>query len=112
MSAYCPEIGDVIWIDFNPQKGREQAGRRPAIVLSGRPYNEAAQLCVACPITGRARGYPFEVSIPAGHPVGGVVLADQAKSTSWQERGAEFFCAAPPGVLDEVKEKVAALLEL
>jgi len=105
-------MGDVIWIDFDPQKGREQAGRRPALVLSQRFYNDAVQLCIACPITSRARGYPFEVPIPTGYPVAGVVLADHVKSTSWQERGAEFLCAAPPGVLHEVKEKVAALLGL
>ena len=112
VAAYCPEMGDVIWIDFDPQKGREQAGRRPAMVLSQRFYNEAAQLCIACPITSRPRGYPFEVPIPPGQPVAGVVLADQAKSTSWHERGAAFLCAAPSAVLDEVKERVAALLEL
>ena len=82
------------------------------MVLTPRRYNELTTLCMACPITTRSRGWRFEVAIPSGYTVGGVVLADHAKSTSWQERGAEFLCAAPPGVLNEVKEKVAALLEL
>jgi len=105
-------MGDVIWVDFNPQKGREQAGRRPAVVLTPRAYNELTTLCLACPITTRSRGWQFEVVVPDGYPVKGIVLADHAKSTSWEERRAEFLCAAPPGVIEEVKEKLAALLQL
>ena len=112
MAAYCPDAGDIIWVDFDPQKGREQAGRRPAIVLTSRAYNELTSLCMACPITGRSRGWQFEVAIPTGYPVSGFVLADHAKSTSWQDRGAEFLCTAPPRVLDEVKDKLTALLSL
>jgi mRNA interferase MazF len=112
VTGYCPDVGDIIWVDFDPQKGREQAGRRPAIVLTPRSYNELTTLCMACPITSRSRGWRFEVAIPDGYPISGVVLADHAKSTSWEDRSAQFLCAAPPGVLDEVKEKIAALLEL
>lgn len=107
---YCPEDGDVVWIDFNPQAGREQAGRRPAIVLSPQAYNLKVKLCVICPITSRAKGYPFEVPIPPGLPVHGVVLADQVKSLSWERRNAAFACTAPRDTRIEVRAKVRALL--
>jgi mRNA interferase MazF len=110
--VYCPETGDIIWIDFDPQKGREQAGRRPALILTDRAYNELTTLCIACPITSRSRGWSFEVAIPDGYPVTGVILADHAKSTSWHERGAQFLCAAPSSVLDEVRNKLTALLQI
>jgi mRNA interferase MazF len=111
-SAYCPDAGDFIWIELDPTKGREQRGRRPAVVLSRRAYNDRAGLCIACPITGRAKGYPFEVPIPSGHGVTGVVLADQARSLSWPERNADLIDRATPGLLDDVREKIAALIEI
>lgn len=109
---YCPEAGDIIWLQFDPQAGREQAGRRPALVLSPRAYNEKARLCVLCPMTTQAKGYPFEVSVPddGGSIVGGAVLADQVKSLSWQERGAEHARVAPAEVMAEVRAKIRALL--
>jgi mRNA interferase MazF len=110
--AYCPDAGDIIWLDFDPQKGRKQAEPRPALVLTPRAYNELTSLCMACPITSRSRGWRFEVPIPAGHPVAGVVIADHAKSASWEGRGAKFVCRAPEGVVVEVKERIAALLDL
>ena len=109
--SYCPDRGDFIWIDFNPQKGREQAGRRPALVLSPRRYNKAAGLCLVCPITGQAKGYPFEVALVDAGPITGVVLADQLKSVSWDERSARLAGKAPARVLAEVKARLAALLE-
>lgn len=111
---YCPDAGDIIWLQFDPQAGREQAGHRPAIVLSPRSYNQRARLCVLCPITNQAKGYPFEVIIPddGGPVVGGAVLADQVKSLSWQERSAEFACVAHADVLAEVRAKVRALLAM
>ena len=110
---YCPNAGDIIWIDFDPTKGHEQRGRRPALVLSSRRYNErGANLCIACPITSRRKGYPFEVPIPQGHAASGVVLADQIRSVSWLERGAEFLTIAPAEVVDDVREKIAALLAI
>jgi mRNA interferase MazF len=112
MPSYCPEAGDIVWISFDPQEGTEQRGRRPALVLSPRNYNQRSRLCVLCPITGRAKGYPFEVAIPAGHPVTGVVLADQIKSQSWEMRDAEFLAAAPPMVLATTKALVKALLRI
>ncbi len=111
-SAYCPDAGDLIWIRLDPTKGREQRGRRPAIVLSRRVYNERAGLCVACPITSRAKGYPFEVAIPSGQGIGGVVLADQPRSLSWQERNPSLIGRAGSDLLDDVREKIAVLIEI
>jgi mRNA interferase MazF len=111
-SAYCPDAGDFIWIDLDPTKGHEQRGRRPAIVLSRRAYNERARLCLCSPITRRAKGYPFEVPIPAGHEVTGVVLADQVRSLSWVERSVSLIDRAGSDLLDDVREKIAALVEI
>jgi mRNA interferase MazF len=111
-NAYCPDGGDVIWIDLDPIKGREQRGRRPAIVLSPRVYNRRVGLCIACPITSQAKGYPFEVPVPNGSGVTGVVLADQPRSLSWPERRADFIGQAGPELLDDVREKLAALIEI
>jgi mRNA interferase MazF len=112
--SYCPDRGDIIWIDFDPHAGREQAGRRPAIVLSPRIYNQRAGLCVVCPMTSHAKGYPFEVPYPqeAGGVSGGVVLADQVKSMSWVERDAQFAGPSPGAVLSHVLAKVRALIAL
>ncbi|MCV0396069.1 MAG: type II toxin-antitoxin system PemK/MazF family toxin [Rhizobiaceae bacterium] len=92
---YCPEQFDVIHIQFDPQAGREQAGKRYAFVLSPAKYNALARLCVLCPITTKAKGYPFEVPVPDGHKTSGVVLADQIKSLDWSMREAEFFESRP-----------------
>jgi mRNA interferase MazF len=109
--AYIPERGDVVWISLNPQAGHEQAGRRPAVVVSPRSYNGKVGLGLFCPITSHAKGYPFEVSLPAELPVGGVVLADQVKSLDWRARQAEFAARLPTNTSEEVVGKLAALLE-
>ncbi len=108
--AYVPERGDAVWIDFNPQAGHEQAGRRPALILSPQSYNGKVGLCLLCPITNRVKGYPFEVSIPADLGVTGVVLSDQAKSLDWNSRKAELIGRVPDAVLDEVLKKLKSLL--
>ena len=91
--GYVPDAGDLVWFSFSPQAGREQAGRRPALVLSPRAYNGKAGLCVVCPVTQRAKGYPFEVELPAGLPVSGVVLSDHVKSADWQVRAGRLALA-------------------
>jgi mRNA interferase MazF len=108
--SYCPEAGDFIWIDPDPTVGDEQGGRRPAIVLSPHSYNAAAGLCVVCPITSRARDYPFEAVLPDGATFRGVVLADQPRSISWEKRPIQRAGRAPDTVRTEVRERLAALL--
>lgn len=108
---YIPARGDIVWLSFTPQAGHEQAGHRPALVLSPEAYNEKTSLALFCPITSRVRGYPFEVLLPSASPVTGVVLADQIKSLDWRARRARFECHATRQVVGEVLEKVKVLLE-
>ncbi len=108
--VYVPERADAIWINFNPQAGYEQAGRRPAIVLSPQSYNGNVGLCLLCPITNQVKGYPFEVLIPAGLGVTGAVLSDQTKSLDWRVRNAEFIARMPESVINEVLKKLKSLL--
>jgi len=107
---YVPDRGDLVWITFDPQAGHEQAGRRPAVVLSPGAYNGRAGLALLCPVTSRVKGYPFEVVIPKGLPVTGVVLADQVKSLDWRARRAERVGSLAPGVMAEILARVQALL--
>jgi mRNA interferase MazF len=111
MPAYVPQRGDVIWITLNPQAGHEQAGRRPAVVLSPAAYNGKVGLALLCPITSQVKGYPFEVRIPEGLPARGVILADQVKSLDWRARQAERMCTLPPDVITEVLAKLGVLLD-
>jgi mRNA interferase MazF len=106
----APERGDVVWIDFDPQSGREQAGRRPALVLSPTRYNRLVGLLIACPVTTHAKGYPFESPLPADLSVHGVVLADHVRSLDWRTRHAEFLCKVPAKVVDDVAAKVRVLV--
>lgn len=108
--SYVPERGDAVWIDFDPRAGHEQSGRRPAIVLSPQSYNGKVGLCLLCPITNRIKGYPFEVLIPAGLSLSGVVLSDQAKSLDWRVRNAEYAAQLPEAVTSEVLKKLKSLL--
>jgi mRNA interferase MazF len=107
---YVPGRGDLIWLSFDPQAGREQAGRRPAVVISPASYNGKTQLAICCPITSITKGYPFEVPIPAGLPIRGVILSDQLKSFDWNVRQAEFIVALPVDALREVLRKAAVLV--
>ncbi|HEX5273337.1 MAG TPA: endoribonuclease MazF [Gemmataceae bacterium] len=109
-AGHVPDAGDLVWLSFSPQAGREQAGRRPAVVLSPRSYNARAGLCVVCPVTRQAKGYPFEVELPAGLPVSGVVLSDHLKSADWQTRDVEFVTRLPPELVEEVRAKLKPLL--
>ena len=107
---YVPARGDTVWITLNPQAGHEQAGRRPGLVVSPASYNGKVGLAVLCPITGQVKGYPFEVIIPSGLKVCGVVLSDQVKSLDWRMRRAEFICKVPRQTISEVIDKLEALL--
>jgi len=108
--SYVPRRGDVVRLTFNPQAGHEQAGRRPAVVVSPLAYNAKVGLALLCPITSQVKGYPFEVNIPDGLPVNGVILADQVKSLDWQARDAEFIGTLPAMVTREVLQKIGLLL--
>jgi mRNA interferase MazF len=109
--AYVPQRGDAVWITLDPQAGHEQAGRRPALVLSSAAYNGRIGLALLCPITSRVKGYPFEVAIPAGLAVSGVALADQVKNLDWGARQAARICALPEQVIEDVLRKFVALLK-
>ena len=106
---YVPERGDLVWIQMNPQAGHEQAGRRPALVLSPAPYNDRVGLALLCPVTTQVKGYPFEVVLTKG-PIRGAVLADQVKSLDWRARKAERTARVPPDLVTEVLNKLGVLL--
>ena len=112
VERYIPARGDFVWISFDPQAGREQTKYRPAIVLSPASYNKKTSLALVCPITSRAKGYPFEVALPSASEVAGVILADQVKSLDWRARNARFAERASPRVVGEVFEKLQTLLGL
>ena len=109
--AYVPSRGDVVWLEFNPQAGHEQAGRRPAFVLSPAIYNRKVGLALFCPITNKSKGYPFEVDVPDGLEVTGTILADQIKNLDWKARNASFICKLPDDVTEQVLAKAATLLQ-
>ena len=110
MSAgWTPDAGDLIWLSFDPQAGREQAGRRPALVLSPKLYNARSGLALVCPITNQIKGYPFEVPVPPGHGVSGTILADHVRSLDWRARGAESPGRCPAETLAEVRARLAPL---
>jgi mRNA interferase MazF len=108
--AYVPDAGDLVWLTFDPQAGHEQRGRRPALILSPRSYNAKARLVIACPITSQMKGYPFEVPLPSGGTIGGVVLADHVKNLDWQARRVQFAERAPSEVVTDVRERLRVLL--
>ena len=110
-AEYVPARGDLIGLSFSPQAGHEQAGHRPALVVSPRAYNERSSVALVCPVTSTIREHPFEVSLPADGPVTGVVLADQIRSLDWRARGARFEGQAPRRVVGDVLAKVRVLLE-
>ena len=110
--SVIPDAGDLVWVNFNPQAGHEQAGRRPALVLSPGAYHEKTALAIVCPITSNTQPYPFKVLLPDGLPIGGAVLADQVKSIDRGARQLRIAGPAPRSVIIEVQAKIAALLGL
>jgi mRNA interferase MazF len=109
VSSYIPKPGDLIWLEFDPQAGHEQAGRRPALVISEREYNRKTGLALLCPVTSKTKGYPFEVKCN-GKSITAVILADQVKSLDWRARKAKRIESTPQPVLDETLAKLKALL--
>ena len=109
VNPYAPDSGDLIWLDFDPQAGREQAGRRPAVVLSPKYFNLKTSLAYACPITSKVKGYQFQVLLPAGLPVHGAVLCEHMRSIDWRMRDAAFMGQIPDAVLAHVREVVRTI---
>ncbi len=107
---YVPDTGDIVWVQFNPQAGHEQAGHRPALVLSPAAYNKARGMMICCPMTSQIKGYPFETIVSRTPP--SAVLVDQIKSIDWKARGAKKKGAASLAIIAEVRAKVSALLGL
>ena len=110
-TARAPERGDVVWLQFNPQAGSEQAGYRPALVISPRSYNQRVGLALMCPITSKIKGYPFEVEIPQGMEKQGAILCDQIKSLDWRVRSAKRIGSVTPSVMQEVTARILALVD-
>ena len=110
--ANVPDRGDVVWLEFTPQSGSEQAGHRPALVISPRSYNRKVGLALMCPITSRVKGYPFEVDLPEGLAAKGAILCDQINSLDWRARRASRMGAVPGPVMQEVTVRILALVDL
>jgi len=111
VTQYVPEAGDIVMMDFDPQAGREQAKRRPALVLTDQRYNRASGLAIVCPLTSKRKPYPFALPITV-EDVEGAVLVDQLKSMDWAGRNAKFHSPAPPVLLSKVRQYIAVLLGL
>ena len=110
MVQYIPDRGDIIWLNFTPQSGHEQAGKRPALVISPKEYNKKVGLMIACPITSKIKGYPFEVEL-SNKKIKGVVLSDQVRSLDWRSRNASFIDKASADILRTVMDKLLVLLK-
>ncbi|WP_309244717.1 endoribonuclease MazF [Cohnella silvisoli] len=110
VERYVPGRGDLVWLQFNPQSGYEQASKRPALVVSSAAYNGKVGLTLFCPVTSKIKGYPFEVIIPQDLPIEGVILSDQVKSLDWLSRQAAFICKVPEKTLAEVISKIDLLI--
>jgi len=109
--AYVPDRGDIVWLQFDPQTGHEQAGRRPAFVVSPRTYNRKVGLALFCPVTSKVKGYPFEVTLPEKGKVQGAILSDQLKSLDWRARKVTRLDHAPREVVLAVTARVLALVD-
>jgi len=109
-AIYIPSRGDIVYLDFEPTKGHEQRGHRPAFVISPFGYNEKTSLALFMPITKQQKGYPFEVLLPSVLQIQGVILSDQIKCLDWKARPIQFVEVAPESVIDEVQSKIEPLL--
>lgn len=109
-TSYTPNRGDLVYLDFDPTKGHEQRGHRPAFVISPLVYNEKSSLALFMPITRHQKGYPFEVLLPSGLRIQGVILVDQIKCLDWKARNVQFVESAPASVIEEVQAKIEPLL--
>ena len=109
MTPYVPDRGDIVWVDFDPQRGHEQAGRRPALTVSPQAYNRKTGLALMCPITSKIKDYPFEVFI-AQNKIQGAVLADQIQSLDWRERNTRFIERIDASLLKSVQQKLLLLI--
>lgn len=112
VEAYVPEVGHIVWLSLDPQRGREHTGRRPFLILSPREYNAKTSLAVGVPITSKTKGYPFEVAVRGAGSITGVALADQVKSLDWRARLADYAAQASPSTLRSVRHLLATLLQL
>ena len=110
MNSFIPDRGDIVWLNFHPQRGHEQSGKRPALVLSPGAYNRKTGLLICCPITSKVKGYPFEVVLDRISKIEGVVLADQIKSLDWRARKASLAGRVGQGLLKEVYQKLETLI--
>ena len=108
--SYVPDRGDIVWINFTPQAGHEQRGKRPALILSPKIYNEKTSLCVCLPITSKIKGYPFEVSLPKNLPIQGVILSDQIKNLDFSAREVSFVCKVDVNIIKLVQKNIWALV--
>ena len=111
VTTYIPRQGDIVWLEFDPQAGHEQSGRRPAITLSRTEYNKKTRLALFCPITSKIKGYPFEVVV-SGKKIDGVILADQVKSLDWRIRNAKLIEKCMPSTFQEVLAKLSVIIEM
>ncbi len=107
---YIPDRGDLVWTNFNPQAGHEQAGRRPAVVISPLSYNKKVGLAILCPVTSKIKGYPFEVNIPIGFDITGVILSDQVKNMDWKVRQTSLINKLPQNTILEILKKLDTLI--
>ncbi|MCP5452596.1 MAG: endoribonuclease MazF [Spirochaetaceae bacterium] len=110
MGLYIPDRKDIVWLDFNPQLGHEQRGRRPALVVSHKEYNQKIGMAIFCPITSKIKGYPFEV-IVQGSRIEGCVLSDQVKSLDWTVRNIEFIEKLPSEVFAELLARIKVIID-
>lgn len=109
--SYIPARGDIVWLDFTPQSGHEQRGRRPAVVISPKAYNAKTNLALFCPITSKVKVYPFEVSVQSESRINGVILSDQIKSLDWKTRNVEFIDCLDAETMDDLIAKVRSLID-